>query len=154
MEKTLQYAKKEGIFSRPYLKNGESCKTMYLPEAAINILKGYRVEQERYKEILGDKWVETGKIFTAVDGDLIHPNNISLWFKRFLKKYALQSITLHEVRHTSISFMLMNNIPTEVVAERAGHRDITVTSQIYKHVFNKNKVQAAETMETLFIRGN
>ncbi len=150
MEKTLQYTKSAGKFSRPYLKNGDTCKSMFLPETVIEILKEYKAEQKRYKEILGNKWIATGKVFTAVNGDLINPNNISLWFKRFLKKYELPYITLHEVRHTSISFMLMQNVPIEVVAERAGHRDTSVTSGIYGHVFDENKKKAAQTVEKMF----
>lgn len=152
MNETLQYTKGTGKFSTPYLKNGETYKGMYLPEVVIDILKEYRVEQQRYKEILGDKWTESGKVFTAVNGDLINPNNISLWFKRFLKKHQLPSITLHEVRHTSISYMLMQNVPIEVVAERAGHRDTSVTTGIYGHVFKSSKKKAAETIETMFTK--
>lgn len=132
----------------------QSCKSMFLPEAVIEILKEYKVEQDRYKVILGDKWVATGKVFTAVNGDLINPNDISLWFKRFLKKYELPCITLHELRHTSISFILMQNVLLEVVAERAGHRDTSVTSGIYGHVFKESKKKAVKTIEKMFtVRG-
>ncbi|HPL99396.1 MAG TPA: hypothetical protein PLS45_05865 [Bacillota bacterium] len=71
LDKTLQYTKGAGKFSRPYLKNGDTYKGMYLPEVVIYILKEYRVEQQQYKEVLGDKWIESGKVFTAVNGDLM-----------------------------------------------------------------------------------
>ena|GEM_PF-2902829 len=29
------------------------------------------MEQQQYKEVLGDKWIESGKVFTAVNGDLM-----------------------------------------------------------------------------------
>ncbi len=36
--------------------------------------------------------------------------------------HIIHFIKLHQVRHTSILFLLMNNAPIGVVAERAGHR--------------------------------
>jgi len=40
-DKTLQYTKEAGKFSRPYLKNGDTYKGMYLPEVVIDILEEY-----------------------------------------------------------------------------------------------------------------
>lgn len=81
---------------------------------------------------------------------MINPNNISAWFKRFIKKCKLPYITLHEVRHTSISFMLNSNVPMVVASKRAGHRDITVTSYTYGHVFKNKNVDAAQVYENKF----
>ncbi len=150
--KTLQYQKDFGKFSTPYLKNGNDYKAMFIPEPVLEALNEYKKEQEKYKEILVDKWIETGKIFTAVNGDLINPNNISLWFKRFLKKYKLTYITLHEVRHTSIAFMLNEGIPLDVVSKIAGHSDATVTSGIYGHLLKKSKQKVVESVQTMFTR--
>lgn len=152
VQRTCQYTKSEGVFLTDYLKNGSASKTMYLPKTVIDILREYKEVQLQYKEIMGNKWLESGMIFTGIDGNTIHPNNISLWFKRFLHKHELPYITLHEVRHSSISFMLMNDVPITVVAERAGHKDATVTVGIYGHVFDGNKKQAVETMDKMFNR--
>ncbi len=150
IDRTLQYTKDAGKFTNPYLKNGEENKDMYLPEAVIEVLRQYKDEQEVYKKVLGHDWIETGNVFTAENGDLINPNNITAWFRRFLKKYELPYITLHQVRHTSISFMLNKNVPMEVVSKRAGHRDSTVTSYAYGHVYKNKKVDAALIYKEMF----
>lgn len=150
IDTTLQYSHISGKVESDFLKNGEDTKEMYIPETTIDELKKYQNEQKRYKEIMGEKWVESGKVFTCRYGDLVFAEGMSARFRRFLQRYELDYITLHQIRHTSISYLLMKGVPLAVVSERAGHSDPTVTAKIYGHVFKKNKKAIAPVAEMMF----
>ena len=40
-------------------------------------------------------------------------------------------ITLHGLRHTHISHLLMDGVHVKVVSERAGHANINITLSVY-----------------------
>lgn len=143
-ERTLQYTKDTGKFIRNCLKNGDTNKDMVLPKMAIKVLKQYKEEQEKYKKLLGNEWVETCKVFTSENGDMINPNNITAWFKRFLKKHNLPYISLHGIRHTGISFLINKNVSMMDISRMAGHSSIAVTADIYGHMFESSKVNMAQ----------
>ena len=67
------------------------------------------------------------------------PDVISTWFTRFLEKYDLPKITLHQVRHTSISYLINRGVDIKKVADRAGHQNTRTTEEIYGHVFARTR---------------
>ena len=91
---------------------------------------------------------EGGKRYKS--GEPLQPDSISDWFSNFIDKYKMPDITLHEVRHTAISYLLNNGVDIETVAERAGHIDSSVTSRIYGHVYKKNKRECANKYNVFF----
>lgn len=63
----------------------------------------------------------------------IDPSSISHAFKRLTRHLGLsETLTLHSLRHTYISYLLEKGIPTKRVQERAGHFSLTVTDH-YTH---------------------
>ncbi len=78
------------------------------------------------------------------------PDVISKWFSKFLKKNGLPKITLHEVRHTSISYLMNRGVDIKSVSVRAGHQNTRTTEEIYGHVYAKNKRATADEYNDLF----
>lgn len=150
IQRTAHYSPNVKKYTKDTMKNGESEKSIILPDTVIKALERYRAVQEQYREIVKWKWIDSNRIFTSMDGGIILPDAMSARFKAFLWKYDLPYITVHQLRHTSISYLLMQNVPVNVVAERAGHRDVSVTTGIYGHVFTSSRKKAAEITETMF----
>lgn len=150
IQRTAHYSPNVKKYTKDTMKNGESEKSIILPNTVIKALEGYRAVQEQYREIVKWKWIDSNRIFTGMDGGIILPDAMSARFKAFLRKYDLPYITVHQLRHTSISYLLMQNVPVNVVAERAGHRDVSVTTGIYGHVFTSSRKKAAEITEKMF----
>ena len=71
-----------------------------------------------------------------------------------MKRYNLPKITLHEIRHTGISYLINQNIDIKTVAERAGHKQVSTTTKIYAHVFEKSNRKCADAIENLIDIGN
>lgn len=51
----------------------------------------------------------------------------------------LPTISPHDLRHTAGTLMLRRNVPIEVVSKTLGHKDITMTYRVYRHVLESEK---------------
>lgn len=49
----------------------------------------------------------------------------------------LPRISVHDLRHTAGSLMLMRNVPLETVSDMLGHKDSSITRQTYIHITEK-----------------
>jgi site-specific recombinase XerD len=80
--------------------------------------------------------VQRGYIITPK----IHPASITRAIKYVYRKLGLpESLTLHSLRHTYISYLLEKGVPTKKVKELAGHFSLTVTDR-YTHALPSEKV--------------
>jgi integrase len=57
---------------------------------------------------------------------------------------GLPRLTAHGLRHTSATLMLASGVPPKVAAERLGHADTTLFSNLYSHVTPTMQREAAE----------
>ncbi len=57
---------------------------------------------------------------------------------------GLPRLTAHGLRHTSATLMLANGVPPKVAAERLGHADATLFTNLYSHVTPTMQREAAD----------
>ena len=55
-------------------------------------------------------------------------------------------VSIHTLRHTYATQLLLNGVNPKVVSELLGHSSITVTLDIYGHVFPRNKQEAVAAL--------
>lgn len=53
----------------------------------------------------------------------------------------------HELRHSAGSLLLAQGVPLEVVSETLGHSSIRITKDVYGHLLDGQRAQAAHAME-------
>ncbi len=70
-----------------------------LAPQCMDLLKKWQEEQNRLKELYGDKWTENGYVFTRDDGNLMNPDSITDWLNNFSEKHHLPHIHPHAFRH-------------------------------------------------------
>lgn len=76
----------------------------------------------------------------------LRADTVSKQFKRILKKLNLSSdFKFHSLRHSSITELIKNNVPLNIVKEIAGHKSIT-TTMIYSHVKSDDLKQAVNSL--------
>ena len=56
---------------------------------------------------------------------------------------GVTSITLHGLRHTHISHLLMDGVHVKVVSERAGHANVNITLSVYAAYIPSMQADAA-----------
>lgn len=131
----------------PKTKSGR--RQIKLGHATLAQLEIHRERQELLKAAAGDQWQETGLIFTTRIGTFVDQSKLSREFKSLLKKAGLPIIRFHDLRHTSISFLLEMGTPLNTVQRRAGHSKASVTADVYGHAMAGSQNEAAERIEEL-----
>jgi integrase len=88
-------------------------------------------------------------VFTAADGQPVHPHAISQAFERIARRAMVPAIRLHDLRHTHATLLINAGIPAKVVSERLGHGKSTFTIETYQHELPGMQADAARTFESL-----
>ena len=99
---------------------------------------------------MGDRWTDSGKIFTTQYGAPMHPDTLSDWFKKFIRKNNLPDIHLHSLRHTNATLLIASGTNIRTVAKRLGHSTPTTTGNIYAHAIKTADEMAAEKLANIF----
>jgi integrase len=120
-----------------------------LGQATIERLANHRDKQSLIKEAQRGSWVENELIFPNMLGKPMACENMYVEFKKFLKENDLPDIRFHDLRHTSISFLLDMGTPINTFQQRAGHSKASVTTDTYGHSMAHSQDEAAERLEEL-----
>ena len=143
--KSNLYLPGKGIFEDS-TKNRASERIIKVPQDMTALLKEYKKEQAENRLMLGDKWQESGKVFTTAYGAPIHPDTITSWFHKFIKKNSLPKIHIHSLRHTNATLLIAGGTNIRTVAKRLGHSTPTTTGNIYAHAIKSADEMAAEML--------
>ncbi|HEX9036642.1 MAG TPA: tyrosine-type recombinase/integrase [Ktedonobacterales bacterium] len=74
-------------------------------------------------------------------------------YHSLLKRAGLRRARFHDGRHTAASLMLEAVVPLEVVSEMLGHTTIAITKDVYGHIGEGMKHEAAAALDALLRRG-
>ena len=90
IDNELLYTKSKGTYSGP--TKTDRVRALMLAPQCMDLLKKWQEEQNRLKELYGDKWTENGYVFTRDDGNLMNPDSITDWLNNFSEKHHLPHI--------------------------------------------------------------
>lgn len=127
-------------------KTEQSKRTLKLPHEVVDILCELREFQLRQADIFGDKWVETGRLFTKENGEPQHPNTSYHWLEKFCARNGLPFYGLHSFRHLFASLLVSNGVDIVTVSGVLGHSAVSTTSNIYCHMLEDARVRASDTV--------
>lgn len=130
-------------------KTARRRRTLSMPEIVITALRAYRLRQLEEKLLAGERWQETGMVFTPFIGTPIDARNIIRKFHAALKKAELPRFRFHDLRHSCASLLLTQRVPPRVVMELLGHSQISMTMDTYSHVMPAMLREAADSMDTM-----
>lgn len=142
------YLPEKGVFVDDG-KTDTSIRSIKVAATVVSMLKEYKAWQHGQRFKLGDRWKESGRLFTTTTGTPIHPDTLSGWFKDFIAKSNLPDISLHSLRHTNATLLIASGTALTTVAKRLGHANVATTSKVYAHAIRSADEAAAETVENL-----
>lgn len=148
INKSIHYVDKKVIEKET--KNYTSNRIITVTDSTINILKKYKQEQDLEKARLGKKWVNSNKVFTKNNGEVMFPDTPSKILSKIIKKYNLKKITFHQLRHTSASLQIALGVHTKLISNRLGHSSASTTLNIYSHIFKSVEEESAKKLESIF----
>ena len=125
-----------------------SRRTVVVSDDVIDLLKRYKAEQDEYKKLLGDAWIDNDRLFTQWNGAPMGTSTPLNWYREFCKKNNIRYLCTHCCRHFNISLMIKNHVDVVSVLAAAGHKDITTTLNIYAEEFEEANAASVETVSS------
>lgn len=147
----LCYSKERGIYETT-TKTG-NVRFVNIPAETVMILRKYRASQAELQLANGDRWQDTGYLFTQDDGRPINPTSITAWLNKFSRRRGLPHIHPHSFRHSVASILISAGTDIVTVSKQLGHAQVSTTSDIYSHVIDEAKAQATECIADVMLRG-
>lgn len=146
---TRQLQREGGTLVTSDTKTFRSRRAVNLPERLMLTLLEHEQNQHRDRERRGPRWVDTGFIFTTSKGTPIDPRNVYREFRAVCDGAGLGPWHPHELRHSAASLMLAQGVKLHVVSQVLGHSSIRMTSDVYGHLLEPDRREAATAMGAL-----
>lgn len=138
----------------PIIKSTKNKRTriVAIPPILTEMYQQLLKERKELKLMLGENWegssdIDRSAVFIQKNGKRMYPSSPTQIWNKFLKKHKLKKITLHQLRHTSASVMLHEEIDIQTVSSILGHSRASTTAEIYLHLFGNGKAAAANIFE-------
>lgn len=131
-------------------KSREAVRSIDLDDGLVKVLRSQHQLQVREQQTAAN-YAQSDYVFTKPEGGPYHPQRLSRLLESYTRALGLPPLTAHGLRHTSATLMLAQGVPPKVAAERLGHADPTLFSNLYSHVTPTMQRGAAEKIgELLF----
>ncbi len=131
-------------------KSATSRRTLALPAVIVMALTAHRARQD--DERGAGRWEDHGLVFCTRYGTPLDGANVTKYFQKLLQGARLPHMRYHDLRHSAASFLAAQGVPITVAKEILGHSDIRLTANVYTHVLDAAKREAADAMDRLFAR--
>lgn len=119
-----------GVLTEP--KTPSSRRSIPIPHATLARLRA------RYQELLElgipPEELRLAWVFPGRTGGPLNPHTLGHALRKMTTRLGLPPIRVHDLRHTYGSLLLANGAPLELVAERMGHANPSITLGIYRHL--------------------
>jgi hypothetical protein len=108
------------------------------------------------EHLLGLRWRERsdGLVFGSGERRPFTPSANEQRAKRVWKAAKLDAITMHECRHTFASLMIAAGVNAKALSTYMGHANISITMDLYGHLFPGNEDEAAGLLDSYLERAD
>jgi integrase len=135
-------------------KNHER-RTIAIDPRTVATLRAWRTKQAAERLAWGPAYVDTaGVVFTWEDGRPVLPDYVTKQIDKVqravnaklveLEQAPLPRLVVHELRHTHATVLLRDGVPVHIVAKRLGHKDPSVTLNVYADVIPDDDTSAVD----------
>ncbi|EWT05052.1 integrase [Intrasporangium chromatireducens Q5-1] len=127
-------------------KNHER-RSVTIDPRTVATLKAWRKAQLAERLAWGAAYRgDEGLVFTWEDGRPVLPDFVTKAFGSLTAGVdGVPRIKLHELRHTHATILLRDGVPVHVVAKRLGHKDPSVTLNVYADAIPDDDGRAVDT---------
>ncbi len=141
IRRASQYIASKGVFTKEP-KTKSSLRVLPMSASMKKLLDKHKIWQDNIKREMGEDWTETDRLFTTTYGTPIHPDTVTGWFDKFVKKLDIPKVNIHGLRHTFITLLISKGIDIVTVADLAGHSMASTTVNMYAHSLQTKKAEA------------
>jgi integrase len=139
------------VRARGETKTERSRRTLALPKMAVEALRALRQSQQRERDLAGQRWQDTGLVFTTHLGAALDAGNVRKMFKKVCREAGIgDGWTPRELRTSFVSVMSHRGVSIEEIARLAGHASTRTTEVVYRRELRPVITTGAEIMDELF----
>lgn len=149
VKRTSNYTSERGIYTDT-TKTKRSKRVLKISPYIMNILKELKDEQDEEALRLGDKWVETDRLFVKWNGEPMNNQTPYGWLKEFCEKNDMPFYGIHSFRHFAASALISSGLDVVTVSGALGHCNSGTTLNIYSHMFQTAQARVSEAMDGAF----
>jgi integrase len=132
-------------------KTAASRRTITLDRHTVRALHTHRRRQRAEQREAGERWQESGYVFTTLEGQPLHPDFPTRRFVRLVQDSGLPPVRLHDLRHGAASLAHCAGADLKTVQEHLGHTSIGLTADTYTSVLHEQHVKAAAATARLVL---
>lgn len=136
--KTYYRTERRDVITAPKME--QSVRVIELPEFLTQEIKEY---VDKLYELPDDE-----RIFPIVAEALQHK------LKRQAEKAGVKKIRVHDIRHSSVAYLINQGVQPLIIKERLGHKDIKITLNTYGHLYPNQQRQVADMLNQQKISPN
>lgn len=135
---SLSYTSETGI----YLDTPKTSRvrTVDITPSTASMLRKLRQEQS---EKALSKWVFTQE----KSSDPMFPDSPTKYMESFAKRYGIEHLHPHKLRHSFASIAITNGADVVSVSEILGHSDSSTTLRIYSHASKESRKKASDIFQ-------
>jgi integrase len=132
-------------------KTQRSRRSLGLPQMAVEALHALSESQTHERAIAGERWQDSGLVFTTHRGAALDAGNVRKMFKRICKAAGIRdSWTPRELRTSFVSLMSHRGVSIEEIARLVGHASTRTTEVVYRRELRPVITTGAEIMDEVF----
>ena len=141
----------DGAFHLTEPKTRRSRRTLSVPPPLLAALRARQTIQSEEQDSAGPGWEgnDFHLIVTTEAGRPLSAASVSRQFKQHLTRAGLRAQRFHDLRHAAASYMAAEGVPIRTAMEILGHSNIATTAEIYQHVSDDSKHDAAGRIAAL-----
>lgn len=149
VKRTSNYTAERGIYTDT-TKTKRSQRVLKISPYIMGILKELKDEQDEEALRLGDKWVDSDRLFVKWNGEPMNNQTPYGWLKEFCEKNELPFYGIHSFRHFAASALISAGLDVTTVSGALGHCNSGTTLNVYSHMFQNAQARVAEAMGGAF----
>lgn len=140
----------------------QTTRIVSLSAATVTRFKVHKKAQAELKMANRTTYQDHGLVFAKQAVDLQTPTAalgqtcralVGRHFRSVVTSAGVKPITVHGTRHTVATLLLQAGVPVQVVAQRLGHAQISMTLEVYAHALPDMQKDAAAKLGALLTSG-
>jgi integrase len=137
-----------GLVTGP-VKTAAGERTVALPAGLTGMLRAHRTAQTAERLRAGSAWRDTGHVFTDERGQPLDPRRDWGRWKELLASAGVRDARLHDARHSSATFALLDGVDPVVVMAWHGWGSRVMLDR-YQHAVDTAQIAAAAKTDARF----
>jgi len=131
------------------VKTAAGERVIALPAGLTTMLRAHRTTQTAERLRAGSFWHDTGYVFTDERGQPLDPRRDWAAWKKLLAVAGVRDARLHDARHSSATYALLDGIDPAVVMARHGWGSRVMLDR-YQHAVDTAQIAAAAKTDARF----